>query len=67
MDNDIIAEHSDSASAFTDSDVVKERLWDLESDLEDGWWDEDRHDFLLVRVPNTFLEVLRYQVRCHTK
>ncbi len=52
-----------SASSYTDSETVHERLRDLESDPENGWFDEDRHDFFLVRVPTIFLEVLRYQVR----
>jgi hypothetical protein len=51
-----------SASSSTDSETVNQRLRELESDPDNGWFDEDRHEFFLVRVPSNFLQVLRYQV-----
>jgi hypothetical protein len=60
-------EESDS-SAISRECTVKERLYDLESDAESGWQDENRHRLSLVRVPDTFLAALQSQVQpCRAK
>jgi hypothetical protein len=46
----------------TDEETVQERLYNFESDEENGWYDKDRHRFALVRVPDIFLDALEFQV-----
>jgi hypothetical protein len=58
------SEFSDYPSDLSiSSEIVAERLRELESDPESGWFEEERYKFCLVRVPNNLLGVLRYQVR----
>ncbi len=64
MDDTDSSDFSDDTSDLSiSSETLAERLRELESDPESGWFEEERHRFCLVRVPNNFLGVLRYQVR----
>jgi hypothetical protein len=50
-------------SSSTSEGTVRERMYQLESDEESGWYNLDRHNFSLVRVPDSFLKALEVQVQ----
>jgi hypothetical protein len=57
------SEAGSQPSTSTSDGTVRERMYQLESDEESGWYNLDRHNFSLLRVPETFLEALKFQVQ----
>jgi hypothetical protein len=63
-DQGMIPTSGTAESSETDVRTQYKRLCELDSDAENGWMEEERHIFSLVRVPNNFLKAVQLQVRC---